>query len=85
MSLRIDKCNVITLSLNLYHLNLPDNALIGNIPSEIGELDKLEVLYLNQNQLSGEIPISIYDLSNLNYLSFTDNQLTGGISKNVYN
>ena len=37
-------------------LGLPDNQLSGQIPPEIGSLDKLVSLSLTGNQLSGEIP-----------------------------
>ena len=37
-------------------LNLSDNGLVGEIPSEIGNLINLESLNLTYNQLTGEIP-----------------------------
>ena len=44
-------------------LDLSNNQLTGSIPSEIGNLTILEVLYLSGNQLTGEIPESICDLN----------------------
>ena len=60
-------------------LDLSDNELNGTIPSELGHLTYLEVLYLSENQLSGSIPSEISVLSNLIELSLWTNELTGPI------
>ena len=60
-------------------LDLSDNELNGTIPSELGHLTYLEVLYLSENQLSGSIPSEISVLSNLIELSLWSNELTGPI------
>ena len=60
-------------------LNLGDNDLAGEMPTELGNLSNLEHLYLYNNQLTGEIPAELGSLSNLNSLWLHDNQLTGGI------
>ena len=49
-----------TTSLDLYN-----NNLTGEIPSEIGNLENLILLDLEFNQLSGEIPSQIGSLTNL--------------------
>ena len=66
-------------------LNLSDNGLIGEIPSEIGDLINLEKLYLNNNQLTGSIPSEIGDLINLEKLYLNSNQLTGLIPPSIGN
>ena len=60
-------------------LDLSDNELNGTIPSELGHLTYLEVLYLSENQLSGTIPSALGVLSNLIELSLWSNELTGPI------
>ena len=41
------------------------DGLTGPIPSEIGNLEKLEVLHLQVNSLEGEIPITVMNLDSL--------------------
>ena len=60
-------------------LDLSDNELSSTIPSELGHLTHLEVLYLSENQLSGTIPSALGVLSNLIELSLWSNELTGPI------
>lgn len=60
-------------------LVLSVNNLMGVIPEEIGDLNKLSVLNLNANQLTGEIPSSIGNIENLINLYLCWNQLTGSI------
>ena len=60
-------------------LRLGGNQLMGEIPSELGDLDALTGLYLDQNQLTGAIPSELGDLSNLQELYLYQNQLTGAI------
>ena len=43
-------------------INLLSEGLIGEIPSEIGNLINLEVINLYNNELSGEIPQEVCDL-----------------------
>ena len=58
-------------------LDLSDNQLSGEIPSELGSLSNLTHLYLHDNQLSGEIPSELGSLSNLEWLWLQRNQLSG--------
>jgi len=60
-------------------LSLYDNQLTGNIPSELGSLDNLKILYLHANQLSGNIPSELGNLSSLEVLYLYHNQLSGDI------
>ena len=56
-------------------LRLPDNHLAGQIPSELGRLEKLALLALGSNQLRGAIPPELGNLSNLRVLTLNKNQL----------
>ncbi len=55
------------------------NKLEGQIPSDLGNLAKLERLNLILNRLSGEIPSELGMLANLEELTLLGNQLTGEI------
>ncbi|MCE2399217.1 MAG: Ig-like domain-containing protein [Gemmatimonadetes bacterium] len=60
-------------------LTLRGNSLTGEIPSELGDLSSLEVLWVLSNSLTGEIPSELGDLSNLETLGLNHNSLTGEI------
>jgi uncharacterized protein (TIGR02145 family) len=64
-------------------LNLYNNQLTGEIPTEIGNLTNLTELYLHNNQLTGEIPPEIGNLTNLTYLYLNGNDLTGEIPPEI--
>ena len=66
-------------------LFLSQNQLSGEIPSELGNLEKLETLSLWGNQLSGEIPAALGNLSNLETLSLSFNQLSGSVPPQLGN
>jgi Leucine-rich repeat (LRR) protein len=66
-------------------LDLSDNQLTGEIPSEIGDLINLTILNLSGNQLTGGIPKEIGDLTNLTELDLSNNQLTGYIPSQLGN
>ena len=51
----------------------------GEIPAELGNLDNLEYLFLDDNALDGGIPAVLGSLTNLITLSLNDNALDGGI------
>ena len=67
------------------HLDLRTNQLTGEIPAELGNLTKLELLSLYDNQLTGEIPAELGDLANLTHLYLSGNQLTGEIPAELGN
>lgn len=51
---------------------LDRNNLIGQFPSNIGDLKQLRYLRLNDNYLYGELPESFYDLTELEYFSVSN-------------
>ena len=55
------------------------HGLSGAIPPELGNLSRLEQLYLDQNALSGAIPPELGGLSNLVRLNLYRNELSGEI------
>jgi len=60
-------------------LNFQSNNLNGTIPREIGNLTKLENLYLNENPLRGNIPIELGNLTSLRILYLHTTQLSGNL------
>ena len=67
-------------------------TIVGEIPSEIGELVNLRYIYIEGCDISGEIPIEIGNLVNLQSLSIYDNEeffessgLTGEIPDEIGN
>ncbi len=59
-------------------LNLEDNGLSGNIPSELGQLGQLEMLNLASNKLEGELPEELGNLTNIKAMYLQNNaDLTG--------
>ena len=66
-------------------LDLRDNQLSGSIPSELGNLANLGVLWLDDNELSGSIPSELGNLDNLRTLSLSNNELSGPIPSELGN
>jgi len=62
---------------------MDDLGLSGQIPSNIGDLDSLEFLWLEDNQLADSIPPSIGELDKLKYLVLSHNQLSGFIPEEI--
>ncbi|KAF3582759.1 hypothetical protein DY000_02035079 [Brassica cretica] len=84
--LRLQTCLSGTLKPNsslfrlqhLRHLVLDQNNFISSsLPSEFGNLNRLEVLFLGNNSFVGQVPSSFNNLSLLSYLSLSQNELTG--------
>lgn len=67
--------DVLTMK-NLERLNLSNNNLTGALPSEIGNLQKLQVLEISNNTMTG-LPAELGRLSELRILDASNNQLTG--------
>ena len=66
-------------------INLPSQGLMGEIPSEIGNLINLQNLNLYNNELSGNIPSELGNLTNLTSLVLWANQLEGEIPPELGN
>ena len=60
-------------------LNLGHSDLTGVLPPELGQLSRLQYLFLTSNQLAGSIPAELSQLSQLRELGLGRNQLTGPI------
>ncbi|MCD0467442.1 leucine-rich repeat domain-containing protein [Flavobacterium sp. ENC] len=65
------------------YLDLRDNNLTGEIPSQIGSLTKLTQALLYNNRLSGSIPAEIGQLKELFFLNLEVNQLSGSIPPQI--
>ncbi len=52
-----------------------NNELEGEIPSEFGDLESLQVLRLQNNKLDGKIPESLLGLDNLTVLNLENNKI----------
>ena len=66
------------------YLALWDNNLRGTLPAELGNLDQLTELPLQDNHLTGSIP-DLGRLTNLTLLRMWNNQLTGNIPPSLSN
>ena len=65
--------------VNLTNLNISNNLLSGELPSDWDKLPRLKSLELNNNQFTGSIPASLAGLSALTQVNLSENQLTGDI------
>ncbi|PRQ48708.1 putative non-specific serine/threonine protein kinase [Rosa chinensis] len=55
----------------------------SEIPNEIGTLNHLEKLSVQQNSLKGPIPMTIFNMSSLTIVTFYGNNLNGRIPDNI--
>ncbi|KAJ1414586.1 Serine/threonine-protein kinase, active site [Sesbania bispinosa] len=68
----------------LIRLEIVNNPLKpGPLPSQIGNLSKLETLYLSTINLVGDIPESIGNLVSLKNLDLTHNSISGNIPNSI--
>jgi Leucine-rich repeat (LRR) protein len=63
----------------LTYLRLDQNRLAGYIPTEVGNLQSLTVLYFQTNDLTGSVPSEIGRLTQLTDLRLHENKITGTI------
>ncbi|KAF5800304.1 putative leucine-rich repeat-containing, plant-type, leucine-rich repeat domain superfamily [Helianthus annuus] len=61
--------------INLVHVQLGNNHIVGPIPESIGRLSLLRTLDLDENLISGPIPYSVGGLLSLELLDLSNNQL----------
>jgi hypothetical protein len=66
-------------------LDLSDNNLKGTLPTQLGDLVDLEILWLGRNQLSGPIPESIGNARKLEQLHLENNRLSGPLPASLVN
>ncbi|KAG6394536.1 hypothetical protein SASPL_145125 [Salvia splendens] len=60
-------------------LDLSNNALMGGLPSDIGNWGRLKLLSLARNDLSGPLPDELSKLTLLEYLDLSHNNFNGHI------
>ncbi len=68
--------------VNLFIQN--DTNISGQIPSAIGELDRLQLLLMSNNNLTGKLPKTLGQLSNMRDMRFIGNQLSDTIWQNLF-
>ncbi len=66
-------------SAALKKLKLSNCSLTGEIPTTLGSLTNVEVLYLNGNQLTGTVPSEFQELTVLEELRLDGNDLSGAV------
>ncbi|XP_021831811.1 receptor-like protein 2 [Prunus avium] len=64
-------------------IEVSNNSIVGEIPTEIGQLHLLRGLALGNNNFSGVIPNQISNLKNLEVLDFPMNHLSGIIPSSL--
>jgi len=60
------------------------NNLRGIIPSELGQLTQLKVLYLQRNNMVGTLPESLGNCVHLEYLGLAHNRISGTVPSHVF-
>mmetsp|Transcript_28434 Transcript_28434/g.69003 ORF Transcript_28434/g.69003 Transcript_28434/m.69003 type:complete len:96 (+) Transcript_28434:258-545(+) len=59
------------------------NGLSNTIPSEIGRMDALDTLYLQNNVLTGKIPGALFNVDTLKWLHLDQNKLSGTLKTKI--
>jgi hypothetical protein len=68
---------------DLILVDLDYNSLVGPLPTELGNLSKLEFLLLNRNVLTGDIPAEFSGLGSLRLAFLDHNSLSGSLDNNL--
>jgi hypothetical protein len=66
-------------------LDLSFNQISGSIPTNLGNLNNLQSLLLNNNQLNGTIPSEFGNLTSLGFLNLAQNLLIGDVPASFTN
>jgi hypothetical protein len=61
----------------MFPSSLTGKRNVGKVPFTIGNLDKLQQLYLKGNLLEGNLPLSMKSMASLTIVDITDNILSG--------
>ncbi|KAJ3673097.1 hypothetical protein LUZ60_006471 [Juncus effusus] len=61
----------------------PRATLEGELPSDWGKCETLEMVNLGENLFSGGIPKGLINCTNLKFLNFSSNKLTGSVSDDL--
>jgi RHS repeat-associated protein len=70
---------------DIVSLSLPNNNLVGKIPTGVGKLTELTQLSLYGNTITGKIPHQVGNLTHLTKLLLNNNQLAGSIPATLGN
>ncbi|XP_006659244.1 probable LRR receptor-like serine/threonine-protein kinase At3g47570 [Oryza brachyantha] len=69
----------------LTSLSLSYNLFTGTLPPDIGQLPRINKIYISHNRISGQIPQSLGNISQLNLLDVSNNFLDGSIPVSIGN
>ena len=70
---------LVTSLADLRELSAFNCSLTGSLPQDIGKLNSLSYIAMNENSLSGNLPTSVGKLTMLEALYLYDNQLEGRV------
>lgn len=78
-------CLTFQLTVLQLDLTLKELALTGTIPTELGRLQKVDVIDISDNILTGNVPASLFNLQTLRVLRLSGNELSGTLSPRIGN
>ena len=65
-------------------IDVHDNAIVGTLPTKLGDIPSLKSLNLGKNDFNGSLPSTWSKLSNLNNLQVEENPSLWGTVPSVY-
>lgn len=68
-----------TVDSTVVSLNLPNNNIVGTVPADFGDLNRLKTLDLSGNKLNGVIPDAFGNFDSLTRLNLSNNEFTGEV------